>query len=54
MIQIRRAENYDFDEIWPIMHEAFLKADTYVFSPDTSKEEGFRIWMETPLATYKQ
>ncbi|MDF2636409.1 MAG: sortase-like acyltransferase [Pelosinus sp.] len=52
MIKIRRATNIDFDEIWTILHETFLKGDTYVFSPDTSKEEGFHIWMETPLATY--
>lgn len=52
MIKIRRAADLDFQEIWPIIHAAFLTGDTYVFSPNTSKEEGFRIWMEIPLATY--
>lgn len=52
MIRIRKAETKDFADIWPIIHEAFLKGDAYSFAPDTSKEEGFRIWMEQPLATY--
>jgi ribosomal protein S18 acetylase RimI-like enzyme len=52
MIKIRRAETVDFEEIWPIIYEAFMKGDTYSFPPDTSKEEGFHIWMKTPLATY--
>ena len=52
MLQIRRAVFTDFDQIWPIIQETFEKADTYVFSPDTTKKEGFCIWMETSLATY--
>ena len=52
MVEIRRATNLDFDEIWSILHDAFSKGDTYSFLPDTSKEEGFHIWMEIPLATY--
>jgi len=52
LIEIRRAANQDFEAIWPIIHEVFSKGDTYSFSPDTSKEEGFRIWMDIPLATY--
>lgn len=51
-MEIRRAEISDFDQIWGILHETFLKGDTYTFSPDTSKEEAFQLWMETPLATY--
>lgn len=52
MINIRRAETKDFAGIWPIIHEAFVKGDTYSFSPDTTKEEGFHLWMELPMATY--
>jgi Acetyltransferases len=52
MIEIRQATNQDFAEIWPILHEAFSKGDTYAFSPDISREAGFHIWMETPSASY--
>jgi len=52
MIEIRRAENEDFDQIWTILHEAFLKGHTYALSPNTSKEEAFFHWVEMPLATY--
>lgn len=52
MMAIRRAEASDFGEIWPILKEVFSRGDTYSFSPETSEQEGFRIWMELPLATY--
>lgn len=52
MMTIRRAEAVDFGGIWPILKEVFSRGDTYSFSPDTSEQEGFRIWMEMPLATY--
>ncbi|MDT8899811.1 N-acetyltransferase family protein [Anaeroselena agilis] len=52
MVTIRRAEDSDFGDIWPILKEVFSRGDTYSFSPDTSEREAFRIWMETPLATY--
>ncbi len=52
MIKIRRAEPEDYNEIWPIIHEAFVQGDSYAFLPETSREEGFRIWMDLPLATY--
>lgn len=49
---LRIAESLDFDQIWPILHETFLKGDTYTFSPDTTKEEAFHLWMKIPLVTY--
>lgn len=52
MLVIKRATNNDFDCIWPILHEVFSKGDTYAFSPETTKEEAFALWMEKPKATY--
>jgi len=52
MITIRQADASDFTEIWPILHDVFNQGDTYVFSPDISKEESFCIWMKIPLVTY--
>ena len=50
--QIRTADTADFEGIWLIFHEIVRQGDTYAFSPDTSKEEAFEIWMTTPTATY--
>lgn len=52
MIEIRKAEKMDFEQIWSILHEVFSQGDTYTFSPDTSKEEALSIWTEAPLATF--
>lgn len=34
MIEIRRAEDSDFDAIWEIFHEVVQGGDTYVYAPD--------------------
>lgn len=52
MLAIRRATAEDFGGIWPILSEVFGRGDTYSFAPDTSEQEGFRLWLEAPLATY--
>jgi ribosomal protein S18 acetylase RimI-like enzyme len=52
MIEIRKAKEKDWDKIWPIIHAVFKGGDTYPYSPQTSKEEAYNIWMITPTATY--
>ncbi|MCO1600739.1 GNAT family N-acetyltransferase [Desulfosporosinus nitroreducens] len=52
MIEIRKAQGSDFQQIWTILQEVFQKGDTYAFFPNITKEEVFQIWMEIPLATY--
>lgn len=52
MVKIRRADDTDFDGIWPIFHEIVSRGDTYAFSPDTDKTEAYEIWMLLPTATY--
>jgi L-amino acid N-acyltransferase YncA len=49
---IRKADDRDFDGIWPIFHEIVSQGETYAFSPDTDRNEAFQIWMATPTATY--
>ncbi len=51
-MNIREATPADFDQIWPIFHEVVAAGDTYAFAPDTSKDQAFKIWMETPRKTY--
>ena len=49
---IRKANDRDFEGIWPIFHEIVGQGETYAFSPNTDKSEAFKIWMVTPTATY--
>ncbi len=52
MLEIRRATQEDYEKIWPMLSEVFKRGETYPYSPSTTKEEAFTIWMDMPLATY--
>lgn len=39
MIEIRQASPADSDQIWNIIGQVISKGDSYVFDPDSSKEE---------------
>ena len=45
---ITEAQVNDFDEIWAIFSAVIQTGDTYVYSPNTSKEQAFDIWMKAP------
>ena len=49
---IREATEADFESIWPIFQAIVSAGETYVYAPDTGKEEAYKIWMEAPQATY--
>src|SRR5205814_3917267 len=44
MIEIREATPADHDQIWNIIREVIAEGDTYVFSPDSSKEKMLAYW----------
>jgi len=52
MLNIRKAEDDDFDGIWSIFREIVIQGETYAFPPDTNKADARKIWMLTPTATY--
>jgi ribosomal protein S18 acetylase RimI-like enzyme len=52
MINIRPFEERDWDATWRIMEPVFRAGKTYAFSPDISKEEAHKAWVEVPLATF--
>ncbi|MFL6199249.1 MAG: GNAT family N-acetyltransferase [Thermoanaerobaculia bacterium] len=52
MIEIRRAEDSDFGGIWEIFHEVVKTGDTYLYDPDTTREQAYAIWMSKDLSTY--
>jgi L-amino acid N-acyltransferase YncA len=49
---VREARPSDRDAIWTIFHEVVAAGDTYPYSPDTPREEGLRLWLDVPRATY--
>ena len=51
-MNIREATNTDFDLIWPIFQEVVTAGDTYAYSPDSTKEQAFHLWMEIPRKTF--
>lgn len=51
-MDIREARPIDFEQIWPIFIQVVRDADTYAYTPDTSRDEGYKIWMEMPRKTY--
>jgi hypothetical protein len=52
MIDVRRATDADFEDIWSIFHAVVEKGDTYAFDPDTGKEDAREAWMGPGRRTY--
>ncbi len=49
---IRKAESSDAESIWQIISEVIQKGDTYVFAPDSSREEMLAYWLGPDKHTY--
>lgn len=52
MFRIRRYEESDWSEVWPIIEEVFRKGDTYAHSPEISEEEAQEVWIAAPAETF--
>jgi L-amino acid N-acyltransferase YncA len=51
-MEIRRAEESDFEAMWPIFRAVVATGTTYVFDPDTSHEEAFAYWLGPGVRSY--
>lgn len=51
-MNIRRAVESDFPDMWPIFHEVVASETTYVFAADTSYEDAFAYWFARPVTSY--
>lgn len=49
---IRKAIETDFDSIWTIFKTVIEPGDTYVFAPDTSREDAFSYWFGAGVTAY--
>lgn len=51
-VNVRRADEADFDQVLEIFREVVSTGDTYPFTPDISREEVHRLLMEGPTRCY--
>lgn len=52
MIKIQPFEKRDWAATWQIIERVFRAGETYAFSPDIAEEEAYKVWVETPSATF--
>ena len=51
-MNIRKATEIDFDQIWSIFHEIVSAGETYAYPRDTTKDQALKIWINTPRVTF--
>jgi hypothetical protein len=51
MFKIRPFEENDWDGSWQIIEPVFRTGETYTYSPDITKDEAHKVWIEMPPAT---
>lgn len=52
MVEIRKAKPEDHEQVWDIIRQVIAGGDTYVFSPDSSKEKMLEFWFGQDRHTY--
>lgn len=52
MIEVRKAQESDFDAIWLIFHEVVQRGDSYAYDPETTRQQAHSIWMADGVNTY--
>jgi len=51
-VKIRKATENDLEAVWRIIEAVIAGGDTYVFSPDTPKEEMMNYWFSSEKHNY--
>lgn len=51
-MNIRRAVESDFPDMWPIFQEVVATESSYVFAAGTSREDAFAYWFGPAVTTY--
>jgi L-amino acid N-acyltransferase YncA len=52
MVTIREASELDRDAVWAIFHAVVAAGDTYVFDPDTPRDQALAYWFHAGTRTY--
>ncbi len=51
-MNIRKYQDSDWKQLWPIIENVFRSGETYPFPPDTTEQEARVIWIKSPQETY--
>lgn len=51
-ITVRPARKTDFEAMWEIFNAVVETGDSYVFEPDTPREEAFEYWFGPDISSY--
>jgi len=51
-MKIRQATSNDYDSVWEIFRDVIKTGDSYVFAPDTPKEDLKKHWFADYMHTY--
>ena len=51
-MRIRRANEDDFEGLWPIFQDVVSRADTYVFSPQATRADAFDYWFGPGVVSF--
>ena len=49
-MELRRADDNDWERVWPIWHEVVAAGETYPWARDTPQEQARELWMLPPPA----
>jgi L-amino acid N-acyltransferase YncA len=52
VVTIRRAADADFESMWSIFRDVIASEDTYVFAPDTPRENALAYWFGPGVVSY--
>jgi RimJ/RimL family protein N-acetyltransferase len=52
MTNIRKFNKADWSALWKIIEPVFRAGETYVFSPDITEDETYKIWIDLPEETF--
>ena len=51
-LDVKKITEDDFDEVWTLIKKIITKGDTYVFSPETKKNQMLSYWCSKSNHTY--
>ena len=51
-MEIRKYQETDWSQVWPIIKKVFRAGETYAFTPEITEQEAHNIWVELPKKTY--
>lgn len=51
-MELRKYQESDWSQVWPILEKVFRAGETYAFSPVITQQDAHRVWIEAPQETY--